>query len=166
MIDEASLAGRPPALDMAAIDLQYRQQLRRYLQQFVRDETESDDLCQEVMLRIWQSWSTVGTPLYAKAWVYQVARNCALDYLRRARRAQLVALHDETPSRDQVGPIELRTAVGAALDQLPSTYRVLLMLDADGWRSQELAIRLGCSPGAVRNRLLRARRAFRKLYHR
>ena len=59
---------------------------------------------------------------------------------------------------------ETRTQVRACIDQLPGSYRsVLLLRDIEELDTDQTAQRLGINPGAVKTRLHRARMALRHL---
>ncbi len=94
------------------------------------------------------------------AWLCRVARNVAVDGLRREQRRQHAGAQG---AREQVpphSPID-RLAVRPVIDTLPETDRTCLMLYyfAD-WRLEEIGRELALSPGAVKARLHRAQGRF------
>jgi RNA polymerase sigma-70 factor (ECF subfamily) len=98
-----------------------------------------------------------------RTWLYRIATNTALD-LRRMRRAlpsdqlSLAPAPGEQP--------ELRLALhelSTWLDALPDEQRIALLLSAiEGLPSAEIGEILGCSEGAVEQRLVRARAHLRR----
>ena len=64
----------------------YQEVLRRHLLRMVRSGDAADDLLQEVFLRVWthaEQWRGLGS---CKAWVFRIATNLALNYIRSAQR--------------------------------------------------------------------------------
>lgn len=104
-----------------------------------------------------------------RAWLFGIARNAALDELRRRRRlATLLAEPGDAADGPRVGedPAEItlrRTTVRAALDQLPARERELVALKFHGGLSNaELAIVLGVSESNVGTLLYRTMEKLRR----
>jgi RNA polymerase sigma factor (sigma-70 family) len=104
-----------------------------------------------------------------RAWLFGIARNAALDELRRRRRhAALAAEPQETPAAsetdDDHAEVALRrTAVKAALAQLPAREREIVALKFHGGlRNAEIARVLGISETAAGTLLYRTMEKLRK----
>lgn len=137
----------------------------RYCLQMTRNRTQSEDLVQDVFMRVLQKAAAFRGDGSFKAWLYNVARNVTLDHLRRANRAG--AAFDEyldgadavdTRSAEQVASgRELVGQVAAALARLPVAAREVIWLGRFEFDSYEdLGLALGCKPGAARVRMHRA----------
>jgi RNA polymerase sigma-70 factor, ECF subfamily len=104
-----------------------------------------------------------------RAWVFAIARNAALDELRRRRSAPLLAeLADETaPAPDEEADLAVRrTTVRAALAALPPRDRELVALKFHGGLTNaELAAVLGTSESNAGTRLHRAVTKLREACH-
>jgi RNA polymerase sigma-70 factor (ECF subfamily) len=99
-------------------------------------------------------------------WLYRIVTNTALDALRsRRRRARWVA-PGEVDGVGAGGSAEAHAALrelGAWLQELPEGERAAIVLtQLEGLTSAEAARVLGCSEGAVEQRLVRARAALRE----
>jgi RNA polymerase sigma-70 factor (ECF subfamily) len=98
-------------------------------------------------------------------WLYAIAANVIADQYRGARRRQDLGLrlaHEarvDAPGSDPAESLALREAFAAAFAQLEESEREVLRLVAwDGLDVREASQALGCSQGAFRVRLHRARR--------
>lgn len=137
----------------------------RYCLQMTRNRPQSEDLVQDVFIRVLRkadAWRGDGS---FKAWLYNIARNVTLDQLRRANLAG-AAFNDglecaeavDTRSAEQVASgRELVGQVAAALGRLPPAAREVIWLGRFEFDSYEdLGLALGCKPGAARVRMHRA----------
>ena len=113
----------------------YQTPLFNFYSKLTGDRTLSEDLVQEVFLRILkyrQSYSP-GTPF--RAWVYQIARNARIDHFRKFPPQTTLKLEMLPPvlptDSAQEQEIEL---LQRALQQLPEEKREILLLS----RFQEL----------------------------
>ena len=153
-----------------AVELLAREEgaLRRTIQRYVRDAATVDDLYQEVSLKVLRNLDTVRDIQAVRGWLFQLARNACLDYLRReARRpggadAALAdtAAHGELGRApfEQLLSAERVAAVRRALDELPDSQREAIRLRIeDGLDHDGIAKRLGISRQAVEVRLCRGR---------
>jgi RNA polymerase sigma-70 factor (ECF subfamily) len=64
----------------------YAATIRRHLLHLVREDAAAEDLLQETFLRVWThaaQWSGQGA---FKGWLFRIASNAALNYLRSCRR--------------------------------------------------------------------------------
>ncbi len=68
------------------LSARYREVIYRHVLSTIRDSDATEDVVQEVFLRIWthaEQWNGRGT---FKAWLFRIATNFALNYLRTLRR--------------------------------------------------------------------------------
>jgi RNA polymerase sigma-70 factor, ECF subfamily len=102
-----------------------------------------------------------------RAWLFGIARNAALDELRRRRRLATLVVEPEDvaePAAEDAEDVALRrTAVRAALAKLPARDREVIALKFHaGMRNGELATVLGLSETAVGTLLYRAMEKLRR----
>ncbi|MBX5446765.1 sigma-70 family RNA polymerase sigma factor [Sphaerobacter sp.] len=159
------------ALAFESIVASYEAPIARYLYGMVGDVELARDLTQETFLSAYRALPS--TPITnLSGWLYRIATNHALSYFRRKRLIGWIPLSRLTesgydPSVDSHSDwVVTNSAVQEALEQLDPKDRACLLLRAAGFSGQEIAEQLGCSPGAARTRLSRAREAFRRAYHR
>jgi RNA polymerase sigma-70 factor (ECF subfamily) len=134
--------------------------VRRYVHHRGLRGADADDVVAEVMLVAWRRLADVPVddPI---PWLFAVARNVWRNHQRSGRRRE--RLVERLPAPEVEPAIELpdddaADAIVTALRSLTDADREVLMLVAwDGLTSDQLAVALGCTPGAARVRLHRAR---------
>lgn len=145
--------------------------LFRYVHRQLADAASSEDVCADVFVVLWRRREIV--PVGDDdlvAWLFVVARNLVLNRQRSHRREQrLVArFRDELLSSKQ--PASPSSAQGLTRQQATDAFarlgaadrEILALVAWDGLGPEQVAAVLGCSPGAFRVRLHRARRRLEK----
>jgi RNA polymerase sigma-70 factor (ECF subfamily) len=155
--------------DVAAFEQLYarhRAPLWRFLLRNLRDEMHTADVFQEVWARVIASADRYRPTAPFGAWLYRIAHNCCADHWRRTGRAarrehqEGDALLASLPDCDSPGPLEqamhaqARSALDAAVEQLPETQRVAFLMYAEGGLSlAEIAAATGVGPETAKSRL-------------
>ena len=144
-------------------DLVYRTALR-----LVRDADDAADVTQDALVRIWKKGGAVDADKQ-RAWCARVARNAALDFLRR-RAVRPQTAHALTPEATCAAPLPdasvdatfTREALDAAVAGLEEPYRSLVVLrDVEGLSYREVAEALDLPLNTMKVYLHRARRSLR-----
>lgn len=148
--------------DTAAWYDQYHEQLLRFLARNLGDGADSQDLAQEVFLRVLR----IDDPdliRHPRAYLYRVAINVIQEWRLRARRYPLQDSFDYTEIPDEREPAadlearERSQRVNAAIASLPPAYRAVLMLRVNqDLTYNEVAERLGMTPRMVKRHLIKA----------
>ena len=147
----------------------YQTPLFNFYSKLTGDRALSEDLVQEVFLRIlkYRQSYRPGTPF--RAWVYQIARNARIDHFRKFPREKAfepemlppVFPADSAQERQEVELLQL------ALQQLPEEKReILLLCRFQELKYEEIAALLGCELNTVRSRIHRALQDLRKAFQR
>jgi RNA polymerase sigma-70 factor (ECF subfamily) len=149
---------------------QYRTRLTRYVRYLVRDAGEAEDITQEALLRAYRERSTLRDTAALESWLYRIATHVSLDTLRRRARAgerRVDTPAEELPIADLDSPsplaiiqqTEMSECVERYVASLSDAYKsVLLLHDAGGLTSEEVAHLLQLRLTTVKMRLHRARR--------
>ncbi|MBQ3077245.1 MAG: sigma-70 family RNA polymerase sigma factor [Clostridia bacterium] len=141
------------------------------------DATEAEDLTQEVFLKLYRSLASFRGDSSFSTFVYRVASNTAVDWLRK-RGPQPLSLTDEyedgesmehalpdpaPPPEERLLREEQRRALSQAIASLPDHQRLVLVLrEVDGLSYQQIAEVTGIGEGTVKSRINRARKNLRK----
>lgn len=142
--------------------------LIRFLQRRVAT-AHVEDVAAEAYLTVWRRIDELPHDLSdARAWVFGIARRCALNALRSSGRQDALAVRiADQPSLTIVTDthaIETRLDLAAAWRQLdPGDQEVLALTAFEDLTSSEAGAVLDISPAAYRVRLMRARRSLRAL---
>ncbi|MFZ5823958.1 MAG: RNA polymerase sigma factor [Bacillota bacterium] len=134
--------------------------LLHFAHRLVGDMQMAEEICQDTMLKAWQQAGSFRMDGHLKAWLFRVARNNAIDYIRRKRlpTEEFQAAHDQASSEQQpereAEKSWLTDAIFAALDALPEQYReVIEMRFFQDMCYQEIAETLKIPLGTVKSRL-------------
>ena len=139
----------------------------------VGDPDDAADMTQETFIKAYRALSGFRGDSKFSSWLYRIASNVCLDFLRSRSRHPQVSL--STVDEDGQAPVELpdmsrnpeeqlmkklsMEAVRRGLEQLPEQQRQILVLrELGGLSYAELAQTLGLEEGTVKSRIFRARK--------
>jgi RNA polymerase sigma-70 factor (ECF subfamily) len=144
----------------------HRARLYAFLLRLTRDPALASDLSQETWLRLAANARRLTPDTEPGAWLFRVARNLFVSQRRWAivHEAGLATLRGLLGRGSPPSPLENLAAgeterrLEQALVALPLRYReVVLLISIEGFSAPEVASMLDLDPGAVRQRLTRAR---------
>lgn len=174
--DEACIA-RARAGDAAAFaDLVrcYQDRVFSFILRLIGSRDDAVDLTQDTFMKAWQALPEWRPEARFSTWLLQIARNTALDAVRRRQRMQFAPLDDEIDLADSApGPdahYASRQRQGwllQALRQIPFEQReILLLREVEDLSYTDIAVTLGIREGTVKSRLARARAALQERFRR
>ena len=146
---------------------QYQAPIFRHLLRMTGDREVAHELAQESFLQAYQSILKTHSELSLKAWLYRIATNNALKFHRRRRLLPFVPFHrtEEPPDAQSTSSLDERIAIEEALLQVPPERRACLVLHfVEGLRYREIAVIVGAKEDAVRKRVAKGRKEFRRAY--
>lgn len=135
----------------------------------------AEEAVQEALLKALQAWAYGGVPDQPEAWLFRVARNAALDAVRRRqtfgeRTGAMVAELERSAPRGEMAPSdelrddELRMIFLCCHPVLGEETRAALALKTvSGFSVREIARAFLAEEAAVAQRLVRAKRQIREL---
>jgi RNA polymerase sigma-70 factor, ECF subfamily len=184
-IDDAALLQRLRAGDNDAFEQLVRRHTGAMLavaRRLLRDDDAARDAVQEAFLNAFKGLRSFREDASLSTWLHRIVVNAALMNLRRQKRRAETAIDELLPQFTETGrhtkradpwrvtaeslllDREARAIVRAAIDQLPTAYRTVLMLrDIEEMNTAEVAELLEVSENAVKIRLHRARQALATL---
>ncbi|HSC37768.1 MAG TPA: RNA polymerase sigma-70 factor [Chitinophagaceae bacterium] len=127
----------------------------------VKSETETEEIIQEVFLRLWVNREKLPGIENPGGWLHTIASNLALSSLRRqaTRRKNMQAIsasadiHTDEPAM-QLDAKEIQHIVQEAIAQLPASRRQVFILSRQqGLNRREIAKQLNISESTVKNQL-------------
>lgn len=171
--------------DFAAQAMEYMPQLYSTALRMTRNASDAEDLVQETYLKAFRGFSGFEQGTNLRAWMFRILTNTYINTYRSKKRRP-----DETELDDvedfylyrRMGGLEAARAsrsaedelmdyftdadVQAAIDALPESYRLAVLLsDVEGLSYKEIAEDLDIPIGTVMSRLHRGRKALQKQLH-
>jgi RNA polymerase sigma-70 factor, ECF subfamily len=164
--------------DPAFAELVQRHQRRAFSIAFglVRDEEDASEIVQEAFLRVYRGLDGFNGAASFFTWLYRIVKNLSIDLMRRPAwqreladdlageqaDALFLARLGGTPE-DTLRRRELASAVGEAIEALPSYHRaVIVMREVEGMSYEEMAVAAGVSKGTIMSRLFHARKKLQR----
>ncbi|MDB5035394.1 MAG: polymerase, sigma-24 subunit, subfamily [Chlorobi bacterium] len=184
--EERQLRSRQEDYDLVARALQgdqsayarlrnkYWRSIEAMLSRMIRDKNDAEDLTQEAFIKAFNSLQSFNTEYAFSTWLYKIASNNCIDYLRK-RRLKTVSIDAPVQTHDGEVHMEIadpsavrpdvpltsaeRTAVlQDAIRNLPEKYRIVIELrHTQEMEYADIARKLELPLGTVKAHLFRAR---------
>ncbi len=168
-----AIAGREAGFE--ELVRRYQRPIAAYVYRMVGDYDAALDLTQEVFIKVYNSLARYRSEFKFSTWIYKIAHNASIDYLRRHivreqalcssidgdRREISIESRRLTPEQESERR-ERRSEIESVVQLLPAAYRELIALrHSHDLSYDEIAEVTGLPLGTVKNRLFRAREAMR-----
>lgn len=156
----------------------YEKQVYHIALKMTGNKEDAFDLSQDTFLKAYRSLGSFRGESSFGTWIYRLAANLCIDFLRKQqRRGKVVSLDDADDSgrpmelsdlrfepQSAMEKRELSMQIREGLEKLPPDQRFILILrDIEGLSYQEIADTLKMEPGTVKSRISRARARLAKL---
>jgi RNA polymerase sigma-70 factor, ECF subfamily len=140
----------------------------------VGNSEDARDVAQMVFLRVWNEIHRYDEKYSLNTWLYRIATNLSIDFLRSARsreRAHGATLHIVREREESTAAEATRNAEDAELARLFETVSgrlsekqkaAFVLREMEDCETREIAEILGCGESTVRNHLFNARRILRR----
>jgi RNA polymerase sigma-70 factor (ECF subfamily) len=156
------------AADIERLIVEMRPKLHRYCARMVGSVIDGEDVLQDALVKAVQSFVSAGEIGNPEGWLFRIAHNCALDFLRRrSRQAALVASEEVEMIADPIDDVTSRQIASASLRtfmQLPVAQRSsVVLMDVLGYSLREVGEVTDLSLSAVKAALHRGRARLREL---
>jgi RNA polymerase sigma-70 factor (ECF subfamily) len=152
--------------DFLALVAQLRPELHRYCARMTGSIADGEDVVQDVLARAYYELSARKEVPVLRNWLFRIAHNRALDFLRRYERRMSEPLEsaEDLPDEAREAPEELlareqavRTAISRFLELAPAQRSCVILKDVLGHSLEDLGELLGLSIPAVKAALHRGR---------
>jgi RNA polymerase sigma-70 factor (ECF subfamily) len=140
----------------------YSRRMTGFVRSIIRQPDAVEDVTQTVFIKLFQRIGRLREPAQFQSWLFTLARNTALDFIRRrGRRPQAVAGEEELNAlpdeRDDAATAEILEALDGALQHLGPIDRNVVTQFVAGESYLRIAASSGLTLGAVKVRLHRVR---------
>lgn len=145
-----------------------RPDLHRYASRLVGSAFDGEDIVQDTLAKAFYALSQSPEIPELRPWLFRIAKNTAIDFLRRYERKNVDPLPDDEPeSRDAVGrdPETLRAALSAFMTLPVSQRSAVILKDVLDESLNDIAQHLGTTEQAVKALLVRGRRTLAEHAH-
>ena len=154
--------------DIEPLLVAMRARLHRYCARMVGSAIDGEDVLQDALIKAVEAWPTAGVIQKPEGWLFRIAHNTALDFLRRRQRQEQLRSGEEVEMiADQLDDITSRQIASASLRtfmQLPVAQRAsVILMDVLGCSLQEVCEIMDYSLPAVKAALHRGRTQLREL---
>lgn len=139
--------------------------IRELITRIVGDAHEAEDVTQDTFLRILDQWDRSDERRGSTAWIRTIARNLAIDCMRRRTRRSTTSTDvDRFVAKEPAnGEERLLPALVNAVENLPRSLRLPILLHSmDGLGPREISSLTDTTPGNVKVRIHRARSMLRR----
>ncbi|HLX43695.1 MAG TPA: sigma-70 family RNA polymerase sigma factor, partial [Bryobacteraceae bacterium] len=159
---------------MAATDTQTRFQMlieehKRILfkvcNSYCRNRDDREDLAQEIIVQLWQSFASFDPSYRFSTWMYRIALNVAISFYRReSTRARYVLSSEErvwSAADEAAASTEDVRVLYQFIERLDPLHKALVLLYLDGHSYQEIAEVLGITATNVATKIGRLKQKLR-----
>jgi RNA polymerase sigma-70 factor, ECF subfamily len=153
------LAERFRAGDRAAFDLLVRRHQKatwRLVRRYVKRDADASDVTQLAFVRAFRGLATFRGTATVRSWLYRIAINCALSWLRDHRREEPSEIAEDALTASNPAPAQLsagddRASLRRAIAQLPPKQKLVLELRVfDDLSFREVAELADCSENTAK----------------
>lgn len=173
---EKAISGREDGFE--ELVRRYQRPIINYTYRMLNNYDASLDVTQEVFIKVYNSLARYSSDYKFSTWLYRIAHNAAIDYMRRNSVSQQsleaenadgtyqlqIESPNPTPEQERERS-EWRTEIESVVRCLPAVYRELILLrHAQDLSYDEIAEITNLPLGTVKNRLFRAREMMREIF--
>jgi RNA polymerase sigma-70 factor (ECF subfamily) len=156
----------PDSQNFERILAEIRPVLHRYCARMVGSAVDGEDVVQDALMKAFTARASADTVVDVRAWLFRIAHNAALDFLRRRARHPDLDTHralDMVPAPDHESPDPeiVRESLHRFM-RLPTLQRTAVILkDVLGYSVEDVASIAGTTSAAVKSALQRGREHLR-----
>jgi RNA polymerase sigma-70 factor (ECF subfamily) len=146
---------------------QIRPELHRYAARMIGSAIDGEDVVQEAVLKAFSSLDQIKTGANVRGWLFRIAHNKAIDYLRRRNQQTMEQLDENLSTEPEDLPLEQKEATALALKVFlrlaPRQRSCVILKDVLGYSLAEISALLDASVAEIKAVLHRGRARLREL---
>jgi RNA polymerase sigma-70 factor (ECF subfamily) len=141
---------------------QYQNRVLSTIYRYVQDASATQDLAQEVFIKVWQKAGTFKGKSSFSTWLYRIVVNHCLNYRVKRKRHRIEPLDESMPDhrsrvKERFEAVQTALQVRKAVDELAPRQRIALILfKFEGYTCREVAQIMEISFSAAQSLLFRA----------
>lgn len=126
---------------------EYQQRIYWHIRKMVIDHDDADDLVQDVFIKVWNNLDTFREDSKLYTWIYRIATNECLNFLRKKKNKFFLPIHDvnselskKLDNSPHIDGDEIQMKLQKALLKLPDKQRMVFnMKYFDDMKYEEIA---------------------------
>jgi RNA polymerase sigma-70 factor (ECF subfamily) len=143
------LAGDEKSLEI--LIEQYLKPIYSFVYRYTGSASNAEDITQDVFVRVWKNLKKFDQNKKFKTWIFSIAKNAAIDWLRKKKTISLS--DDDMEKIPDSAPFVPELSLAPILEKIPSEYRMIFFLRYnDHFTFKEIAESLGQPLNTVKSR--------------
>ena len=138
-----------------------RPELHRYCTRMTGSVFDGEDVVQDTLAKAYYALGQMLEPPNLKPWLFRIAHNTAMDFLKRYERKNVEVVSDvpehAEPEESGVDPALVEAALTVFIELPPVQRSAVILKDVLGHSLEDTAATMGTTVGAVKAALSRAR---------
>jgi RNA polymerase sigma factor (sigma-70 family) len=138
---------------------EHKKILYKICNSYCRDRDARDDLAQEIIIQLWQSFEKYDESRQFSTWMYRIALNVAISFYRREKTRTRHVISDEEHLLEAANETESQSeeirVLYRFIERLDPLNKALVLLYLDGNNYQEIAEVVGISETNVATKISR-----------
>ncbi|SRX73234.1 sigma-70 family RNA polymerase sigma factor [Aequorivita antarctica] len=148
--------------EVSSLWIEYKSGLKYYILKKLKNEDLADELSHEVLMKIYNSCCSGNEIKNIKSWIYQIAHNTVIDYLKSENKFTN-EVTEKFESDENNTYEEAEKFLEPLIKLLPDKYALpLLLSDIEGVSQIEVSKKMNLSLTATKSRIQRARKLLKE----
>lgn len=152
-------------METTAIWNQFSASIKRFILSHVNDVEVTNDLLQEVFIKVHLKSSTVKNQESIKSWVFTITNNVINDYFKKNVKSEIFSSEITATEESTNNEHCAKDCLLPLINNLPSTYKeAILLSEIKGLKQAEIAKKLNISLSGAKSRIQRGRNLLKQGY--
>lgn len=146
--------------------IEYHDKLSAFIKARVSDDVITQDILQDIFIKIHSQIATLKEETKLEAWIYQITRHSIIDYYRSKKTIEKLPdwLEQSQAEEEEIIRQELSLCLIPMIEQLPAKYRLAIQLsELEGKTQKEVAEKENISLSGAKSRVQRGRKLLKAM---